>query len=71
VLHLGQCTVDVQALPFLKQLFAIVIAPTGPAFKVRAMLPEPALERFPDLVNGCAASILAWVVGQFPAKRCQ
>ena len=72
VLHLGQCTVDVQALPFLKQLFAIVIAPTGPAFKVRAMLAEPTLERFPYLVQWLRGiDIGLGYVGQFPSKRCQ
>ena len=33
VRHSTQAAVDLQALPFLEQLFAIVIAPTGPTFK--------------------------------------
>ncbi|MCY1178669.1 hypothetical protein D9M73_190340 [compost metagenome] len=49
--HLGQHTDETQLLPILKQLFAIVVAPTGPAFKSCVVVAEPALKRRPDFAQ--------------------
>ena len=50
----AQAAVDVQALPLLEQLLAIVTAPTGPAFKASLMLCKPALKGWPDVASAAA-----------------
>ena len=72
VRHPAQGAVELQALPFLNQLFAIVIAPTDPAFQARVMLAEPAFERRPDLAQRLRGiDVGLGDAGQFPAKRRQ
>ena len=58
VRHFAELAGQPVLAPFLLQLAAVVVAPTGPAGQSRTMLGEPALEGFPDRIEmGCAIDV--------------
>ncbi|MCY1175208.1 hypothetical protein D9M73_154370 [compost metagenome] len=63
---------EVAPAPFLLQLPAVVVAPTGPAGKTRAVLRQPVLELRPDFIErGGMIDMVLGDMREFAAERGQ
>ena len=70
--QLLQGAVQLFVLPFLFQLFSVVIAPAGPAFKLGQVLAEPAFKLLPNQRHRCSGINLGLGdTGQLPTERGQ
>lgn len=68
----GQETADGMCVPFLEELFAVVVAPADPGLEVALMVADPTFELVPDHWEGCSAvDVCLADVGQLAAERGQ